>query len=51
MCEIDRTVVDKAIQKCRDAFYAKPLQKPAIASDVAKVALADNLRKLAEVVI
>ena len=49
--EIDRTAVDKAIQQCRDAFYAKPLQELAIDSEVAKAALADNLRKLAEAVL
>ena len=48
---IDRTAVDKAIQQCRDAFYAKPLRELAIASDGAKEALADNLRKLAEAVL
>ncbi len=48
--EVDKTAVDKAILQCKEAFYAKPLQELYLSSEVAKAALADNLRKLAELV-
>ena len=42
---------DKEFEKNRDDFYAKPLSELYIDEAAAKSALADNLRKLAEVAI